>query len=53
MSFKGFSISSGGHFVQLSGTILAILLESESELFTGDMSKDNHLPGPVIRGASP
>ena len=28
MSFKGFSIfSSGGHFVQGSGTILAILLE--------------------------
>ena len=21
----------------------------ESELFTGDMSKDNHSPGPVIR----
>ena len=26
---------------------------SESELFTGDTSKDNHSPGPVIRGASP
>ena len=25
---------------------------SESELFTGDTSKDNHSPGPVIRGAS-
>ena len=29
MSFKGFSIfSAGGHFVQWSGTILAILVES-------------------------
>ena len=28
MSFKGFSIfSSGGHFVQRSGSILAILIE--------------------------
>ena len=28
MSFKGFSIySPGGHFVQQSGTILAILIE--------------------------
>ena len=28
MSFKGFSIfSSGGHFVQRSGTVLAILVE--------------------------
>ena len=27
--------------------------ESESELFTGDTSKDNHSPGPVIRVASP
>ena len=28
MSFKGFSIfSSGGHFVQRSGTILTILVE--------------------------
>ena len=28
MSFKGFSIfSSGGHFVQRSGTILVILVE--------------------------
>ena len=26
---------------------------SESELFTGDTSKDNHSPGPVIRGVSP
>ena len=26
--------------------------ESESELFTGDTSKDNHSPGPVIRGVS-
>ena len=27
--------------------------ESESELFTGDTSVDNHSPGPVIRGVSP
>ena len=27
--------------------------KSESELFTGDTSKDNHSPGPVIRGVSP
>ena len=25
---------------------------SESKLFTGDTSKDNHSPGPVIRGVS-
>ena len=31
MSFKSFSIfSSGGHFVQKSGTILAILVEGHS-----------------------
>ena len=31
MSLKGFSIfSSGGHFVQLSGTIFAILVEGHS-----------------------
>ena len=28
-------------------------LSSESELFTGDMSKDNHSPGPEIRVARP
>ena len=27
--------------------------ESESELFTGDTSKDNHSPGPVFREVSP
>ena len=27
--------------------------ESGSELFTVDMSRDNHSPGPEIRGASP
>ena len=27
--------------------------ESESELFTGDTSKDNHSPGPVDREVSP
>ena len=27
--------------------------ESESELFTGDTSKDNHSPGPVFREISP
>ena len=29
------------------------LLTPESELFTGDMSKDNHSPGPVFREVSP
>ena len=29
------------------------LPESESELFNGDTSKDNHSPGPVVRGISP
>ena len=27
--------------------------ESESELFTGDTSKDNHSPGPVFKEISP
>ena len=27
--------------------------QSESELFTGDTSKDNHSPGPVFREVSP
>ena len=27
--------------------------ESESELITGDTSKDNHSPAPVVRGVSP
>ena len=27
--------------------------ESESELLTGDTSKDNHSPGPVFREVSP
>ena len=27
--------------------------ESESELFTGDTSKDNHSPGPVVRELVP
>ena len=32
MSFKGFSIfSSGGHFIQCSGTILAILVEGHQK----------------------
>ena len=30
-----------------------LALESESELFTGDTSKDNHSPGPVFREVSP
>ena len=30
-----------------------IIYESESELFTGDTSKDNHSPGPVFREVSP
>ena len=35
----------------LQTVFLVPMSESESELFTGDMSKDNHSPGPVIRGA--
>ena len=37
-------------FVSLDDEILS---ESESELFTGETSKDNHSPGPVIKGVSP
>ena len=34
MSFKGFSsFSSGGHFVQWSGTILAILVDIQNASF--------------------
>ena len=33
--------------------VLGKLPESESELFTGDTSKDNHSPGPVFRVVSP
>ena len=32
---------------------ILIRSESESELFTGDTSKDNHSPGPVFREVSP
>ena len=32
---------------------LAESAESESELFTGETSKDNHSPGPVFREVSP
>ena len=46
--------------LQLMGTdckqslwIGIIRAESESELFTGDTSKDNHSPGPVFREVSP
>ena len=35
------------------GTGLIFFVESVSELFTDDMSKGNHSPGPVIRGISP
>ena len=35
-------------------TLMATLrIRSESELFTGDTSKDNHSPGPVFREVSP
>ena len=34
-------------------TLYSIESESESELFTGDTSKDNHSPGPVFREVSP
>ena len=44
MSFKGFSVlSSGGHFVQRSETILAILVEgSPKEHFCGIFWKSGH-----------
>ena len=32
---------------------LGFCSESESELFTGDTSKDNYSPGPVFREVSP
>ena len=32
---------------------VVICSESESELFTGDTSEDNHSPGPVFREISP
>ena len=42
---------------QKSTTRLELISEfesdSESELFTGDTSKDNHSPGPVFREVSP
>ena len=43
------SVSEGFPFYSCS----SVQSESESELFTGDTSKDNHSPGPVIRGVSP
>ena len=43
-------------FVQLlldCAEVFGNFRESESELFTGDTSKDNHSLGPVNRGVSP
>ena len=37
----------------LSKSLLLTLSESESKLFSGDTSNDNHSPGPVIREVSP
>ena len=34
-------------------TVIIIISESESELFTGDTSKNNHSPGHMIREVSP
>ena len=45
-----------GKILKVLKYILIILPDSvlsESELFTGDMSKDNHSPGPVFREVSP
>ena len=43
-----------GHFLcLLLGRSLSHGSESESKLFTDDTSKDNHSPGPVVRGVSP
>ena len=46
MSFRGFSIfSSDGHFVQQSGTILAILVESHPRnIFCEIILKSAHWP---------
>ena len=42
------------HYNSLPISILSCTATlSESELFTGDTSKDNHSPSPVIRKASP
>ena len=43
MPFKGFSIfRSGGHFVQQSETIFAILVESHKEHFSDTILKLGH-----------
>ena len=45
MSFEGFSIFSfGGHFVQRSGTILAILIEGHPRHFCEIILKSGHWP---------
>ena len=53
-----FSILNKGQFASLGANSLRVnpiwkSSESESEIFTGDTSKDNHSPGPVSRGVSP
>ena len=40
-------------YKQTPNKVTAAISESESELFTGDTSKDNHSPGPVFREVSP
>ena len=45
MSSKGFSIfSSGGHFVQQSGTLLAILSEGHARNISDIILKSGHWP---------
>ena len=47
-----FASSSRADRTQNGGGVAAYLrldIESESELFTGGTSKDNHSPGPVFR----
>ena len=39
--------------IPIAYSVYIFTSESESELFTGDTTKDNHSPGPAIRGASP
>ena len=47
------SLNVGGGVRLIKSAKLVSESESESELFTGDTSKDNHSPGPVFRKVSP
>ena len=47
---RGVYFFHGLHILRYSGHLS---FDQTSELFTGDTSKDNHSPGPVIRRISP